>query len=79
MTNEKMIENNEDIVEDVLDIRKLLREGKMSNGVARTLIMGSKVALSGMKLGLLAQQMGVDFEPVYYKDEKRKERKKQPH
>lgn len=73
MTNGKVIETNEDIVADVLEIRQLLREGKMSNTVARTLISGSKVAIQGMKLGLLAKQVGIDFAPVHYQDEKRKE------
>lgn len=57
--------------DDVLEIRAALREGKLTNTVARTLIMASKVVYDSLKLEIEAARLGADFKAVDFHQEDR--------
>lgn len=59
------IQTTEDLRDDVLQIRQDLRNGKISNAVARTLIQAAKVAMDTLSLEIKAKQLGCDFESVH--------------
>lgn len=49
---------------DVLAIRADLRNGKLSNAVARTLLYGAKVAIDTWKIEIEASRLGCDIQPL---------------
>lgn len=56
----------EKLRDDVLEIRKQLRAGTISNTVARSLIMAAKVELDTLKAEMEAARLGAAFETVQY-------------
>jgi hypothetical protein len=72
MTNDEAAKTNEDIMRDTIDIKNLLREGKLTNPVARTLLAANRDVLHGLKIGILAKQLGASIDPVYLYDDQRK-------
>jgi hypothetical protein len=73
MTNQSnpKIKTTEDLRDDILQIRQDLREGKIANAVARTLIHAAKVALDTIAVEMKAKQMGCDFNAVQMHQEDR--------
>lgn len=74
MSNPK-ISNTEQLRDDVLSIRQELRDGKVSNSVARTLLQGAKIALETLKAEMEASRLGADFKAVELHEEVRAEQK----
>lgn len=67
------ITNTEHLRDDVEQIRADLRAGKISNTVARTLIMAAKSELDSLKLEIEAARLGSDFRSVeFHEDERNK-------
>jgi hypothetical protein len=65
------MKSTEELRDDIMQIRKDLRSGVLSNAVARTLLQGAKHALETTRLEMEAQRLGCEFTPVYFKQEDR--------
>lgn len=53
-----------DIVKEVLELGADLRAGKISNPVARTLLLRAKMAFDGVRIEMEAARMGCEFSSV---------------
>lgn len=58
--------NTEKLRDEVVEIRQLLRDGKISNAVARSLILAAKTELESLKAEMEASRLGAMFGPVEY-------------
>jgi hypothetical protein len=56
-----MLFSTEDLRKDVLEIRAQLRAGTLSNAVARTLLVGAKIALDTLRVEMDAARLGCEF------------------
>jgi hypothetical protein len=65
------MKDTQELRSDVLQIRQDLRDGKISNQVARTLLFGAKTAVDTLKLEMDAAKLGCDFRPVAMNQEDR--------
>ena len=54
----------EELREEAMGIGQALRSGKISNSVARTLLLGTKVALDTLRTEMEATRLGADFYAV---------------
>jgi hypothetical protein len=70
-TSNKQILTTQDLRDDVLQIRQDLREGKITNAIARTLIHSAKVALDSVMIEMRAKQLGSGFEAVHLHESER--------
>lgn len=56
---------------DVLQIRSDLADGKMTTSVARTLLLGAKIALDTLRVEMEAKKMGSNFGAVMLSEAER--------
>jgi len=69
------MKTTEQLRDDVLNIRTELRAGKLSNSVARTLLVAAKIALDTLKAEMEASRLGAAFNPVdFHASDRNKER-----
>lgn len=61
-----MTSTTEMLRDDVLQIRKDLRSGALSNSVARTLLVGAKIALDTLRAEMEATRLGAAFQPIEF-------------
>lgn len=57
----------EELRNSVFEIGKQLREGRISNPIARTLLHEAKIALDTLRIEMEATRLGADFSAVFFK------------
>lgn len=65
------ISTTQELRDDLLKIRQDLREGKISNSVARTLIVGAMAAMKTLLAEMEVAKMGCAFSQVQMHEEDR--------
>lgn len=65
------LSTTQELREDLLAIRQELRNGTLSNAVARTLLQGAKFALDTLRLEMDVARLGCDFGSVNLRQEDR--------
>lgn len=56
--------NTDTLRTDVLDVRRKLLSGEISNTVARTLLLGSRIIIDSIRVEIDAARLGCEFKPV---------------
>jgi hypothetical protein len=65
------IRDTEKLRDEIADLRDKLRDGKISNSVARSIILAARFELESLKAEMEAVRLGSSFGPVSYHSEHR--------
>lgn len=65
------LRDTEKLRDEIADLRVALREGRISNAVARSIILAARFELESLKAEMEAVRLGTAFGPVAYRAEDR--------